>query len=232
MKKLLRMILVMVFCVLTSVPAFAGEWKFDTASGEKRWWYAYEDGTYASNGWDWLDGNLDGTQECYYFDNRGYMLSGTDTPDGYTVNEDGAWTESGIVRSRNVEMVEGIAQEGTETMIPMTIQVGERQFEAALFNNTSTQALISQMPLTINMGEMNGNEKYYYLSTSLPTNTSRIGRIYTGDIMLYGSDCLVLFYEDFNTSYRYTRLGSVLDISGLALALGRGNVEVRFSSGK
>lgn len=45
--------------------------------------------------------------------------------------------------------------------------------------------------------------------------------------MLFGSDCLVLFYEDFNTAYR-TRLGAVQDLSGLAQALGRGDVTVTF----
>ena len=52
--------------------------------------------------------------------------------------------------------------------------------------------------------------------------------IHTGDLMLYDSDCLVLFYESFSSGYSYTRLGSVDDSSGLAAALGRGNVEVSF----
>ena len=35
--------------------------------------------------WKWLDGNKDGTFECYYFGNDGYMLSDTTTPDNYQV---------------------------------------------------------------------------------------------------------------------------------------------------
>lgn len=85
------------------------------------------------------------------------------------------------------------------------------------------------MPLTINMSELHGNEKYYYFNQSLPTNSERIGNIENGDLMLYGSDCLVLFYESFSTSYTYTRLGKIDNPSGLSEAVGKGNVQVTFN---
>lgn len=58
-----------------------------------KWWYATnKDATvWYSNGWQWVDGNHDGIAECYYFDKDGYILTNTTTPDGYTVNADGAW---------------------------------------------------------------------------------------------------------------------------------------------
>lgn len=49
-------------------------------------------------GWQWIDGDNDGTAECYYFGADGYMLSGATTADGYTVNADGAWVENGAVQ--------------------------------------------------------------------------------------------------------------------------------------
>ncbi len=54
-----------------------------------------------SGGWMWIDANGDGTRECYYFDtNDGHMYVSTTTPDGYTVNEKGQWTENGIVQTK------------------------------------------------------------------------------------------------------------------------------------
>ena len=41
--------------------------------------------------------------------------------------------------------------------------------------------------MTVDMSELHGNEKYYYLSNGLPTASSNPGTIRTGDLMLYGS---------------------------------------------
>ena len=50
-------------------------------------------------GWHWIDGNYDGVGECYYFGENHYILTDTVTPDGYTVNADGAWVENGVVQT-------------------------------------------------------------------------------------------------------------------------------------
>jgi hypothetical protein len=110
----------------------------------------------------------------------------------------------------------------------MKITIGTAVFTATLNNNATVAAFKAMVPLTINMGELNGNEKYYYFSTTLPTNASSGGNIQVGDLMLYGNNCLVLFYEGFNTSYSYTRLGRIDNTSGLVAALGTGSVTVKF----
>ena len=117
-------------------------------------------------------------------------------------------------------------------MTPIIIQVGNHTFLASLQDNPSSRALMEQCPMTVMMEEMNGNEKYYYLPVSMPTDTRSSGAIHTGDLMLYGSDCLVLFYKDFHTFYQYTRLGSVSDAARLSAELGDGSVQVTFRLAK
>ena len=110
----------------------------------------------------------------------------------------------------------------------MKITIGSAVFTATLNNNATITAFKAMLPLTINMSELNGNEKFYYFSTTLPTNASSGGNIQVGDLMLYGNNCLVLFYKGFNTSYSYTRLGRIDNTSGLVAALGSEGVTVKF----
>lgn len=124
-----------------------------------------------------------------------------------------------------------IAEEG-ETMLPINISIGDRTFPAKLYDNAAARELISRMPMELDMSELHGNEKYYYLPETLPTDSEYPGSIHTGDLMLYGSDCLVLFYEDFQSSFRYTRLGCLEDPAGLSEAVGSGSVTIRFEPAK
>lgn len=110
----------------------------------------------------------------------------------------------------------------------MNIRIGTNTFTATLYDNATATAFKSMLPMTVNMMELNGNEKYFDLSRGLPANASNPGTIQTGDLMLYGSTTLVLFYKTFSTSYSYTRLGSIDDVTGLAAAVGSGNVTVTF----
>lgn len=98
MKKTKLLITTLAMSIILGMTAFAGQWQQDGST----WKYQQDDSTYAVNGWQWIDGNGDGTAECYYFDGNGAMLANTTTPDGYTVDASGAWTELGIVRTKAV----------------------------------------------------------------------------------------------------------------------------------
>ncbi len=111
----------------------------------------------------------------------------------------------------------------------INININGVTYTATLEDNDTAKELVSRMPFTIEMNELNSNEKYYYFDKSFPTNSSRINRINNGDIMLYGSDCLVLFYESFNTSYSYTRIGKIDNPNNLKNVVGNGNITITFT---
>lgn len=134
----------------------------------------------------------------------------------------------GDVQKGNTKKAEATATT-TQKAGSMKLIVGNKTFNVWLENNETAQALKAQLPLDLEMTELNGNEKYYYYST-LPTSATRPGTIHAGDIMLFQSNTLVIFYETFESDYSYTRIGSVTDPEGLAEALGTGDVRVEWRS--
>ncbi len=82
-----------------SMTALAGQWTQDTTG----WKWQEDNGTHPANTWQWIDGNQDGVAECYYFGADGYLLTNTTTPDGYTVNDNGAWTVTGVIQTQRFE---------------------------------------------------------------------------------------------------------------------------------
>ncbi|SDW60246.1 hypothetical protein SAMN05216391_11217 [Lachnospiraceae bacterium KHCPX20] len=111
----------------------------------------------------------------------------------------------------------------------INIEIGKKTFKATLYNNKTSRALLKKFPLSCKMSELNGNEKYKYLSYELPTNKKKVKRIKAGDIMLYGSDCLVVFYKSHKTSYEYTKVGHINNTRGLKKAVGKGKVKMKFT---
>ena len=83
-----------------TVTSFAGTWE-QTGNG---WMWNAGCGNYARDGWAWCDGDNDGVSECYYFDANGICLINAQAPNGYTVNENGAWVENGTVVVRTADM--------------------------------------------------------------------------------------------------------------------------------
>ncbi|MDN0054652.1 cyclophilin-like fold protein [Collinsella ihumii] len=124
------------------------------------------------------------------------------------------------------ERAGAVSEEGDRTVQSITLTINGTPYTATLEDTEAARALAERLPLSISMSELNGNEKYCYLDEDLPTSSSRPGTIQAGDIMLFGSDCLVLFYETFSSGYSYTQIGRIDDPTGLAQAVGSGSVTV------
>ena len=106
----------------------------------------------------------------------------------------------------------------------INISINDKDYNATIENNETAQSFVKLLPKTFDMTELNGNEKYIYMDNSLPINPSNSKHIEAGDIMLYGNNCLVIFYESFNTSYSYTKIGHIDNLPNL----GNDNIIVKF----
>lgn len=110
-----------------------------------------------------------------------------------------------------------------------SIRINGREFVFKLYDTPAAREFAARLPLHIVMQDLNGNEKYHYLSRPLPARAQQVGHIRTGDVMLFGDDCLVVFYQSFSTSYAYTPLGRIENPAGLTQAAGKNSVTVHIN---
>jgi hypothetical protein len=109
------------------------------------------------------------------------------------------------------------------------VHVNGTPFGATIDEGAAGQALLAQLPLTLAMDELHGNEKYCYTGQPFGGEAQTPATIEAGDLMVFGSDCLVLFYESFaNSGWSYQRVGRIDDPTGLADACGSGAATVSF----
>lgn len=113
--------------------------------------------------------------------------------------------------------------------ISVKLKIKDKEYKLILYDNQTAKDFLYMLPMTIYMNDLNGNEKYYNLNKNLNTKTENIGNIKTGDFLLYGSNCIVLFYESFRTSYNYTRLGYIENIERLKEVPASRDIEITFS---
>ncbi len=106
--------------------------------------------------------------------------------------------------------------------------IGNTSFTATLANNPAASDFKALLPLSLRMSDLHGNEKFFHLPSRLRSDDTNPGIIQTGDLMLWNSNSVVLFFKTFTTSYGYTRLGRVDNPKGLSAAVGTGDVTITF----
>lgn len=149
---------------------------------------------------------------------------------GVVINNTNNSKNSNIVEnnSANYNIVENNKENNMESGEIMNtsikVIINNKIYNATLEQNEASKQFINMLPKEFNMSELNGNEKYVYLDTTLPTNSYNPNHIEAGDIMLFGNNCLVVFYKSFNSPYSYTKIGHIENIG----ELGNKNVLMKF----
>lgn len=137
--------------------------------------------------------------------------------EGYAVSASGGESPSGAAAGQS---------DATQSLA-MTVTVNGRPFPATFEDSEAGRELAARLPLTLNMNELNGVEKYAYTGTSFGGEASVPATIEPGEIMAYSGDCLVLFYADHpNPGYSYVPLAHIADADGLVEAAGPGSASV------
>ena len=140
--------------------------------------------------------------------------------------------DAAVEPQQNTQMdTETEKSEEMEAMLQM--KIGDTVVAVDWENNESVEALktlCQEGPLTIQMSMYGGFEQVGPIGSRLPsadvqTQTS------AGDIVLYSSDQIVVFYG--SNSWAYTRLGHVADrdAAGMRELLGHGDVTITISMG-
>ena len=104
------------------------------------------------------------------------------------------------------------------------VTINDKEYKIKLENNDTVNEFIKILPQEFIMDELNGNEKFVYMNNSLTTNSYNPNHIVKGDVMLYGNNCLVIFYKSFDTSYSYTKIGHIDNLDNL----GNGSITAKF----
>jgi len=117
------------------------------------------------------------------------------------------------INSSKINNNETVSEE--EEMNSLNIIINDNTYILDLEDNETAKSFINMLPLNITMNELNSNEKYVYLDDVLPTNESNSKHINAGDVMLFGNNCLVIFYKSFDTSYSYTKIGHINNLPDL-----------------
>lgn len=112
---------------------------------------------------------------------------------------------------------------------PVYLKIGDTTLTAELEDNAATRALMSKLPVTVDLRDYGGWEKVGDLGFSLPTSNEQI-TAKPCDFVLYQGNQLVIFYG--SNSWSYTRLGRIqnLNASQLREILGSGNVTVTLTT--
>lgn len=109
-------------------------------------------------------------------------------------------------------------------MNEIKLKINDNDYKLILEDNETVSDFINYMPLNFSMNELNGNEYYSYLDFTLKDNPENINNIKAGDVMLYGNNCIVIFYKSFTTTYKYTRIGHIDSIDNLEQDLNSGKI--------
>ena len=127
--------------------------------------------------WQWQDVNGDGISECYYYDDNGIMLTNTTTPDGYTVDSNGAWVVNGAVQTQTSGTASNTANHnaGYDPAHPLAGKIDEWNLRLP-YNTIGPMYICNNNVQAMLTGQM---DQYYAAPVGESTNPRTGTKMYT-----------------------------------------------------
>lgn len=123
--------------------------------------------------------------------------------------------------------------QGKEGTMNITVTIGGTEYAAQLEDNAAAREVAALFPLKITMQEWAANKEYYTgLGKTIAGKAPAADKITAGDIMLYSSRSLVIFYDSSANTAGYVKLGHIPDSKNLKAALDKASGKVSFAQAK
>ena len=107
----------------------------------------------------------------------------------------------------------------------INVSIQGNTYEAKIESNNTAKDFLKLLPMTLNMTDQNGNEKYSYVYSGLSTNVTKTKNILAGDIVLSGSSTIKIFYKSTKSSGKVIKIGHIDNLPDL----GSDNISVSFN---
>ena len=133
-----------------------------------------------------------------------------------------------FIQSFTIVMANEIEQKEINMNNKIKVIIGTKVFVATLFENETAKEFKRMLPISLNMSDLNKNEKYFHFSKNFSMDKFSPKMINSGDLMLWNDNSLVLFYETFSTNYQYTKVGKIDNPNMLAQTLGSDDIKITF----
>lgn len=193
-----------------SITSFGGEWKQDSMG----WWYQNDDGSYTVNQWQEIDGKQ------YYFNETGYMLTNTVTPDGKQVGSDGTVIQPPLFnyeiedcRTTYVKHEISNDYDGNPCVIIYYNYTNKRDEECSAMGNscyiTAYQNGVECDRATISYSTKNLSIENHYKSV-LPGTTIEVAEAFK---ISDKSDITLILKDIFDWSHKYPKLTVTLPLN-------------------
>ena len=165
MKKVLLIISFLILSIFsTTISIYAAQWI--NIPNTNTWCYLEDNNKFATNKWLKIDYDNDGSYEYYYFDNNGYMLSNTITPDGYFVNAYGQWEVNGVIQTVQYATISNKLDTTSQNINSSALQKKELKNNVIKIDNVNyidTTKVFNQN--WVNVIKFSGNNSYLKANT-------------------------------------------------------------------